>query len=556
MRSMVEGACTLSHPSPLSPTLSPMSDDYVFESPVASPPVRDNNPPLSVSELSFALKRTLEDRFGHVRIRGEISKVNRHASGHVYLTLKDDKACIDGVVWKGQVRALGAQPETGLEVIVTGKITSYPARSSYQIVIETLEPAGAGALLAQLERLKERLRGEGLFDAARKRPIPLYPRVIGVITSPTGAVIRDILHRIAERWPCRVIVWPVVVQGDQACGQVSAAIKGFDALQPGGAVPRPDLLIVARGGGSVEDLWCFNDEGLARVVSAARIPIISAVGHETDTTLIDFVSDRRAPTPTGAAEMATPVLADLRAAVLDLERRLTRAGARGVEERRVRLRAAARGLPARPEDLLALPFQRLDHAASRLASGLRRGVELRRTRFLGVEARLNRGLLDRQVDRKAERLIVAADRLGPALAASAHRKSHDLLRTAGRLSPEPLHRRLDQRAARLEHLTHRLESWPRALRQDEQRLIALSRQLLSLDPARPKPGFARVEAADGAWITAASALQPGQSVSLVFGDGRRGARVEGDSELSAPPPRVPRATPRAKPPAPNQGDLF
>jgi exodeoxyribonuclease VII large subunit len=305
-----------------------MSDDsYVFEGPAEEPPApRDNNPPLSITELSFALKRTLEDRFGHVRLRGEISKVNRHASGHVYLTLKDDKSAIDGVIWKGSVRGLGVRPESGLEVIVTGKITSYPARSSYQIVIESMEAAGAGALLAQLERLKTNWR-RGPVRVGRKKPSRPSPPTVGVITSPTGAVIRDILHRIAERWPCRVIVWPVVVQGDAACGQVSNAIRGFDAMTKDGPIPRPDLLIVARGGGSVEDLWCFNDEGLARTVAAASIPIISAVGHETDTTLIDFVSDRRAPTPTGAAEIATPVLADLRYAVADLERRLARAGA-------------------------------------------------------------------------------------------------------------------------------------------------------------------------------------------------------------------------------------
>ncbi|MBU2382448.1 MAG: exodeoxyribonuclease VII large subunit, partial [Alphaproteobacteria bacterium] len=323
-----------------------MTDDsYVFEGPAEAPAPRDNNPPLSISELSFALKRTLEDRFGHVRLRGEISKVNRHASGHVYLTLKDDKACIDGVIWKGSVRGLGIQPETGLEVIVTGKITSYPARSSYQIVIESMEAAGAGALLARLEALKVKLRDEGLFDPARKTALPPHPAVIGVITSPTGAVIRDVLHRIAERWPCRVVVWPVVVQGDVAAAQVAAAIRGFDALGPGSPLPRPDLVIVARGGGSVEDLWPFNDEALARTVAEARIPIVSAVGHETDTTLIDFVSDRRAPTPTGAAEMVTPVLADLIGWVADLSARAARASGRLVEDRRTRLRAAARGLP-------------------------------------------------------------------------------------------------------------------------------------------------------------------------------------------------------------------
>ena len=506
-------------PSPIPAAASPrypapMSDDsYVFEGPADEPPppARDNNPPQTVSELSFALKRTLEDRFGHVRLRGEISKVNRHASGHIYLTLKDDKAAIDGVVWKGQARGLGVQPEAGLEVIVTGKITSYPARSSYQIVIETMEAAGAGALLAQLERLKAKLAGEGLFEPGRKKPIPAFPAVVGVITSPTGAVIRDILHRIAERWPCRVIVWPVVVQGDAASGQVSNAIRGFDAMTPGGPIPRPDILIVARGGGSVEDLWCFNDEGLARTVAAATLPIISAVGHETDTTLIDFVSDRRAPTPTGAAEIATPVLADLAYAVADLERRLTRAGGRILEDRRTRLRAAARGLPARPEDLLALPQQRLDHAGSRLASGLTRNVAVHERRFTAVSARLSDGLLKRAIERRQDRLTAWADRFGPAMT-----------------------RRLDQ---------------------DSARLAALSRALSGLNPKTPKPGFARVEAEDGAMIAAAAALRDGQAVRLVFADGSRGARIDGGD---APPVRSkpPAAAPRPKAPPPGQGDLF
>ncbi|GAA0867687.1 exodeoxyribonuclease VII large subunit [Brevundimonas basaltis] len=491
-----------------------MSDDsYVFGGPADEPAApRDNNPPLSISELSFALKRTLEDRFGHVRLRGEISKVTRHASGHVYLTLKDDKACIDGVVWKGQARGLGVQPELGLEVIVTGKITSYPARSSYQIVIETMEAAGAGALLAQLERLKVRLQGEGLFDPARKQPIPTFPVVIGVITSPTGAVIRDILHRIAERWPCRVIVWPVVVQGDAACGQVSNAIRGFDALTPGGPIPRPDLLIVARGGGSVEDLWCFNDEGLARAVAAARIPIISAVGHETDTTLIDFVSDRRAPTPTGAAEIATPVLADLRAAVLDLDRRLVRAGGRLIEERRTRLRAVERGLPVRPEDLLALPRQRLDHAGSRLGSALHRNTAVHERRLISVAGRLSRGVLDRALERRRDRLGATAARYAPTM-----------------------ERRLDQEGARL---------------------AALVRALSSLNPATPKPGFARVESADGAMIAAAAALQPGQAVRLVFADGARGAHVDGDAPPAPRPKPAPKPAPKPRVPPPGQGDLF
>ncbi|HYD26237.1 exodeoxyribonuclease VII large subunit [Brevundimonas sp.] len=534
-----------------------MSDDsYVFEGPADEPAApRDNNPPLSISELSFALKRTLEDRFGHVRLRGEISKVNRHASGHVYLTLKDDKACIDGVVWKGQARGLGVQPETGLEVIVTGKITSYPARSSYQIVIETMEAAGAGALLAQLERLKVKLQGEGLFDPVRKQPIPTFPAVIGVITSPTGAVIRDILHRISERWPCRVVVWPVVVQGEAACGQVSNAIRGFDALQPGGPVPRPDLLIVARGGGSVEDLWCFNDEGLARTVAAARIPIISAVGHETDTTLIDFVSDRRAPTPTGAAEIATPVLSDLRAAVLDLDRRLVRAGGRLIEERRTRLRAVERGLPVRPEDLLALPRQRLDHAGSRLGSALHRNVAVHERQLITVAGRLSPAVLDRALERRRDRLAALGGRLPSALNQNIAEHRAMLLRVGGRLTPAPLHRRLDQRAARLGALGDRLAPvLPRRLEAATAALSALSRALNSLDPGRPKPGFARVEDADRNWLTSAAALQSGAFVRLVFPDGARGAVVDGEA---APPPRSrPAAPPRPKAPPPGQGDLF
>ncbi|PTS87548.1 exodeoxyribonuclease VII large subunit, partial [Caulobacter sp. HMWF009] len=347
-----------------------------------------NAPAYSVSELAFALKRTLETSYSHVRLRGELSKVTHHSNGHVYLTIKDDKSAIDGVVWKGAVRGLGVRPEHGLEVIVTGKITTYPAGSRYQIVIESMEAAGVGALLAQLERLKARLHAEGLFDAARKRPLPTMPAVVGVITSPTGAVIRDILHRIRDRWPCHVLVWPVVVQGDQAAAQVAGAIRGFNAITPGGATPRPDIIIVARGGGSVEDLWAFNDETLARTVAASEIPLISAVGHETDTTLIDFVSDRRAPTPTAAAEIATPVLGELRALVSDYDRRLNRSGARLIEDRRTRLVSAARGLP-RPADLLALAQQRFDIAAGRLDAALGRNTAVHAQALLRVTARLS-----------------------------------------------------------------------------------------------------------------------------------------------------------------------
>jgi exodeoxyribonuclease VII large subunit len=476
---------------------------------LAEPPIAEdgNARPYSVSELAFALKRTLEDAYGFVRLRGELSKVTRHSSGHCYLTLKDDRAAIDGVIWKGLVRGLACQPEQGLEVIVTGKVTTYPASSKYQIVIETMEPAGVGALLAQLERLKAKLAAEGLFEAARKRPLPASPAVIGVITSPTGAVIRDILHRIRERWPCRVIVWPVVVQGDAAARQVGAAIAGFNALEVGGGIPRPDVLIVARGGGSVEDLWAFNDEALARAVAASDIPLISAVGHETDTTLIDFVSDRRAPTPTAAAEIATPVLAELRAAVADGQARLVRAMERQSEALRSRLLAAARGLP-RPGDIIALAQQRFDLAAGRLGAGLERNAAAHERDLVRVAGRLSPGLLQRPQRQKAERLAEVWARLGPSAA-----------------------RRIDRAG---------------------EALANLDKLRLSLNPDGPlKRGFARVHRADGALARHASELEAGEAVRLVFQDGARGAVVDGE------PRPARRASERAaKPTGDRQGDLF
>jgi exodeoxyribonuclease VII large subunit len=460
----------------------------------------------SVSELSFALKRTLEDAYGFVRLRGEVSRVTRHASGHVYLSLKDERSAIDGVVWKGQVRGLKAQPEQGLEVIVTGRITTFPASSKYQLVIETMEHAGVGALLAQLERLKARLAGEGLFEAVHKQALPRMPRVVGVITSPTGAVIRDILHRIRDRWPCQVIVWPVVVQGDQSAAQVANAIRRFNAIEPGGPVARPDVLIVARGGGSIEDLWPFNDEALARAAFESAIPLVSAVGHETDTTLIDYVSDRRAPTPTAAAEMVTPVLAELKALTSDLERRMLRCASRGFEDRRNRLNAAARGLP-RPDDLLALKRQGFDLAANRLGSALERNTSVHAQALARVTGRFTPGLLDRPRRLKAERVAEFAARLEPAVG--------------------------------------------RRLARAVERLAALSQIHRSLDPDRPlQRGFARVHMADGALVRSAGALKPGDDVRLVFADGDKGAVIEGEAPAKPKPAAKPAKV------APGQGDLF
>ena len=326
----------------------------------------DNAGALSVSEISAALKRHVEAGFSHVRIRGEISGFKRAASGHLYLSLKDENARIDGVMWKGNAARLAFQAQDGVEVIATGKLTTYPGRSNYQIVIDQMEVAGEGALLALLEKLKAKLQAEGLFDASRKRPLPFLPRTIGVITSPTGAVIRDILHRLADRCPTRVIVWPVLVQGQGSAEQVASAVEGFSALQ---GADRPDLLIVARGGGSIEDLWGFNEERVVRAVAASTIPVISAVGHETDTTLCDFAADVRAPTPTAAAEMAVPVRAELLATLQSLGSRSLRCVHRYAERADERLAATARRLPT-PDTLLGPQRQRIDDYGDRLRRGL------------------------------------------------------------------------------------------------------------------------------------------------------------------------------------------
>ncbi|MDP3490047.1 MAG: exodeoxyribonuclease VII large subunit [Phenylobacterium sp.] len=519
-----------------------------------------NAQPYSVSELAFALKRTLEDRYGFVRLRGELSKVTHHGNGHVYLTLKDERAAIDGVVWKGSVRGLSIRPEQGLEVIVTGKITTFPAGSRYQIVIETMEAAGVGALLAQLERLKAKLAAEGLFETARKRPLPPSPAVIGVITSPTGAVIRDILHRIRDRWPCRVIVWPVVVQGDQAASQVSAAIRGFCALPATGDLPRPDVIIVARGGGSVEDLWAFNDEALVRAVAAADIPIISAVGHETDTTLIDFVSDRRAPTPTAAAEMATPVLAELRAGLSDLHARLHRCGGKVVEDRQGRVQSAGRSL-ARVPDLMEMAAQRFNLAAGRLSAGLQKNAAAHERGLVQVASRLSAGLLLRPQEAQRQKLGVLGARLGAGLQRNAADHGRDLARLTVRLTPALLARPQAAQGEQLHALGARLT--PAVARTTErlgERLAAVEKLRQSLNPDRPlSRGFARVHRADGSLARQGAALEAGETVSLVFADTRRSAVVDGDP--AAAPRPAPDAGRQARPKKPTatssaQGDLF
>jgi exodeoxyribonuclease VII large subunit len=370
------------------------------------PTLPGNTPEYSVSEIAGALKRTVESAFGQVRVRGELSGFRRQPSGHWYGAMKDERAVVDLVMFKGHAASLAFRPEDGLEVIVTGKLTTYPGRSKYQIVVERMEPAGVGALLAQIEARRLKLAAEGLFDTDRKKALPFIPRVIGVVTSPTGAVIRDILHRLADRFPRPVLVWPVAVQGEASARQVANAVRGFNAIMRGGPVPRPDLIIVARGGGSIEDLAAFNEEIVVRAVAESRIPVISAVGHETDTTLIDFAADWRAPTPTAAAERAVPVRADLVAQVTMLGARLDRAMARLVAQRRERAEALARRLPP-PRALLALPVQRADDLFDRLPRGLRASAAFWQSRAMGAGAALRPALIHARRDAAGRSLVQA-----------------------------------------------------------------------------------------------------------------------------------------------------
>src|SRR3984885_2296731 len=361
---------------------------------VAGPPLA-NIPEWSVSELSAALKKTVEDAYGYVRVRGEVSGFRGPSpSGHVYFRLKDDKAVLESVIWNTTFNRMRVKPEEGLDVVVTGRLTTFAGSSKYQIVIDTLEPAGIGALMALLEERKRKLAAEGLFEEARKQLLPFLPEVIGVVTSPTGAVIRDILHRLADRFPRHVLVWPVKVQGESSAAEVAAAIAGFNALpeRATGFLPRrPDLIIVARGGGSLEDLWSFNEEIVVRAAAASFIPLISAVGHETDVTLIDFASDRRAPTPTAAAEMAVPVRADLLLNIDSFARRALVCWRRCHEARWSELRSAARALPD-ADEVLAQPRQRLDPGGSRFSRALRPNIERRRERYAGLASRLRAGV--------------------------------------------------------------------------------------------------------------------------------------------------------------------
>jgi exodeoxyribonuclease VII large subunit len=471
----------------------------------AAATAQSNLPELTVSELAQAVKRTMETNFDRVRVRGELGRVMIAKSGHLYVDLKDADACISTVMWRSNVQLLTFKPEEGLEVVAEGRLSTFPNRSQYQLICERMAPAGVGALLAQLEKLKQKLQAEGLFARERKKPIPYLPRTIGVVTSPTGAVIRDILHRLRERFPRRVIVWPVLVQGPEAAGQVARAIRGFNALQ---GPDRPDVLIVARGGGSIEDLWAFNEESVVRAAAESAIPLISAVGHETDTTLIDYASDHRAPTPTAAAERAVPVRAELIERVTAADGRLKNGLVRGLERRRTELRAAAAKLP-RLETLFQVPQQRYDRAAERLNAALIANTRAAQSKLDRIAARLRPEALAQDIGRRRDLLARTSARLAPAMT-----------RTL-----ESQRKHLDGAARMLESLSHK---------------SVLAR------------GFVMVHRDDGTLVRAAKDLSAGDEIELTFADDKQRAIVD-PQRGPADEPVKPKAKTK---PAGDQGNLF
>jgi exodeoxyribonuclease VII large subunit len=527
-----------------------------------------NAPEFTVSELSSALKRTVEDAYGHVRVRGEISGFRGpHSSGHCYFALKDESAKIEAVIWKGVHGRMRFKPQEGLEVIATGKLTTYPGSSKYQIVIEALEPAGIGALMALMEERKKKLAAEGLFDEARKQLLPWLPEVIGVVTSPTGAVIRDILHRLEDRFPRHVLVWPVKVQGDGSAEQVAAAIRGFNALPEGGRIPRPDVLIVARGGGSLEDLWSFNEEIVVRAAAESMIPLISAVGHETDITLIDFAADKRAPTPTAAAEMAVPVKSDLIARIDTLARRVSVHWQRAQESRRTELRAAVRALPGASE-LLAIPRQRLDAAAGSLPRGLRANTHSHFRHFAGISARLTVRVLRGQVAQARQHLTVSGERLQHCTRALLRHRRDRFTGLEARLKASRLANAQAQRQTiarqfeRTERLAERAERAMLTMLDRLEARMLHSGQLLTALSYRSvlARGFALVRDEAGHPLHAAADVGAGARLDLEFSDGRVTATAGIDRPVLAPQqapaaPRRPRTPKRAVKPA-GQGSLF
>ncbi|MEH6629975.1 MAG: exodeoxyribonuclease VII large subunit [Halopseudomonas aestusnigri] len=492
-------------------------NDLFSKPPSAPSGERGNNAPaMSVSEISTSIKRELETRFDRVRVRGEISGLKRAGSGHIYMSLKDDNAVLSVICWRGQAAKLSVEPQDGLEVIVTGRITSYPGRSNYQIVIDSMEVAGEGALLKLLEERKRILSSEGLFADERKRSIPFLPEVIGVVTSPTGAVIRDIMHRLSDRFPRRVLVWPVLVQGKGAAEQIAAAIEGFNALEVDGDIPRPDTLIIARGGGSLEDLWAFNEEIVVRATANSQIPLISAVGHETDTTLIDFASDKRAPTPTAAAEMAVPVRAELIGEVQNIGRRIYSGANRLLSEKRMQVEALSRGLPD-PRRLIEEKMQRLDDRAERMRNAMKGYLRHQVSGLSELSARLPHP--KQQILLANQQLVALKDRLNTSGSHLLPKRQQELDRVdAGRRMVSATNLRIERAGNELRSLDRVLEgvSYKNVLRR----------------------GFSVVRGTDGN-VLGSGDISDGTHLNIEFADNAFVEAVAGEANgkppLSTPP---------------------
>ncbi len=528
-----------------------MSDDLYSAEFSNSETEPTNIPEFTVSELAFSLKRTVEDSFGQVRVRGELSGLKKAASGHLYFALKDDKAVLDGVCWRTTASRISVELEDGLEVVCIGKLSTYPARSRYQIIVETIEPAGIGALMALLEERRKKLQAEGLFDEERKHPLPYLPNTIGVITSPTGAVIRDILHRLEERFPSHVLLWPVMVQGQGSVEQIEEAIRGFDSLDQSADLPRPDVLILARGGGSIEDLWSFNEEAVIRAVAACKIPVISAVGHETDTTLVDHVADRRAPTPTAAAEIAVPVRHELTRDINEWNERLTDAMDRSLASHGDNLRGLGRGLPD-PEALVGLGEQRTDDMAERLRWAVSQHfdrLELH-ARSTGRNLRAPREI----IRERTQYVELRSDRMRTTVFDVLKQGSRDMARTGDRLTAISFDDRLDEAAVRIETSAERLRrGWEVRDADWRRRLEAGTALLESLSHRRVlERGYVLVRAGSPPQIMRqASAAREQTLLHLEFSDG--GLQVVPADEAPEPKPSSTRP-PSAK--RRSQGELF
>jgi len=515
-----------------------MTEDLFSHSAKASTqdPPKSNVPDMSVSDLAGALKKTLEQSYGRIRIRGELAGLKLAASGHLYGDIKDENANINIICWRGNMNKLSIKPEEGMDVIITGKVSSYPKSSRYQIIIDSMELAGAGALLKMLEERRKKLAAEGLFDAARKKPLPFIPKTIGVITSPTGAVIRDIMHRLKDRYPSHVIVWPVSVQGKGADEQITRAIDGFNAGD-NVSFPKPDLIIVARGGGSLEDLMAFNEENVVRAVANSVIPIISAVGHETDTTLIDFASDLRAPTPTGAAEMAVPVRTQLIAQVNDDSARLFNA-ARRLLESKLNVLETWKAKLGSPAQILDTKVQQIDHLGDQLNGALKQNLASKENTYTRVKTALKppthqmthlKQKLDHQlaaiktlaaqnIKDKKQQIDYSTSQINNALKQNLALKENTYMRVKTAIKP-PSHQ-IMQLSQKLDHHVIAMhKSAPSIVKDKNQRLDGLTRMLESLSFKRVlERGYTAIENANGRIITSKNVAKEQEGLTILFGN--------------------------------------